>query len=130
MLTDLGPAEDFVDGKFRLLQVRGKEVGVLRRGDSVYVVRNICPHAIGPVCLGYVTRPLTMSEGELRFDDDAGPVVVCPWHRWEYRLSDGRSMRDARFRLQMWPSRVENGHIVAEMPEWARGRQELESEVR
>ena len=126
MITDLGPVDDFVQGEFRVLQVRGKEIGVLLRGEAVYAIRNICPHAVGPVCRGYVTRPLTTSGGEVRFDDEAGPVLVCPWHRWEYRLSDGRGMRDSRFRLQMWPSRVQDGRVVAELPEWSRGRQDPE----
>jgi 3-phenylpropionate/trans-cinnamate dioxygenase ferredoxin subunit len=114
--TDLGPVEEFVDGRFRLLHVRGREVGVLRRGDEVKVIRNICPHAVGPVCKGFVAQPLTASDGEVVFNEESGPVLVCPWHRWEYRLSDGRCLHHPRFHLQMWPAFVENGRVMAELP--------------
>ena len=49
-------------------------VAVFRHGGEVVVLSGRCPHANGPLGLGWI------EEGE----------VVCPLHRWRFRLADGR----------------------------------------
>lgn len=52
----------------------GVRVAVFRSGDQVVALSGRCPHANGPLGLGWI------EDGE----------VVCPLHRWRFRLSDGR----------------------------------------
>ncbi|MGP0063451.1 MAG: Rieske (2Fe-2S) protein [Isosphaeraceae bacterium] len=52
----------------------GVRVGVFRDGENIVALSGRCPHANGPLGLGWI------EEGE----------VVCPLHRWRFRLSDGR----------------------------------------
>ena len=52
----------------------GLRVAVFRDGDEVVALSGRCPHASGPLGLGWI------EEGE----------VVCPLHRWRFRLADGR----------------------------------------
>ena len=46
-------------------------------GGTFYAVSGRCPHANGPLGLGWI------EEGE----------AVCPRHRWRFRLKDGAVMR-------------------------------------
>jgi nitrite reductase/ring-hydroxylating ferredoxin subunit len=50
---------------------------VVRMGDTVHVMHNVCAHAGGP-----------LNEGKL-VDD----CIECPWHGSRYRLSDGFAQR-------------------------------------
>jgi nitrite reductase (NADH) small subunit len=52
----------------------GLRVAVFRSGGEVVALSGRCPHAHGPLGLGWI------EEGE----------VVCPLHQWRFRLSDGR----------------------------------------
>ena len=52
----------------------GVRVAVFRDGENVVALSGRCPHANGPLGLGWI------EEGE----------VVCPLHRWRFRLADGR----------------------------------------
>jgi nitrite reductase (NADH) small subunit len=52
----------------------GVRVAVFRTAEGVVVLSGRCPHANGPLGLGWI------EEGE----------VVCPLHRWRFRLADGR----------------------------------------
>src|SRR3954468_13861162 len=52
----------------------GLRVGIFRLGDDVVALSGRCPHAGGSLGHGWV------EDGE----------VICPLHRWRFRLSDGR----------------------------------------
>jgi nitrite reductase/ring-hydroxylating ferredoxin subunit len=113
--VDLGPLEDFEPGVFSVVEIDGKQLGVLRWGAQVFVVRNVCPHAYGPICEGMVSSRLeSPSVGEMAVDDDT-PVLLCPWHRWEFTLPEGLSVRDPKYRLKTYPAWIEDGRVVARL---------------
>jgi nitrite reductase (NADH) small subunit len=88
--VEAGRVEEFEPGKFRIVEARGHEIGVIRLEDgSFHAVRNYCPHKGAPICKGIVggTWPPT-APGELAFER-AGEVLVCPWHGYEYDLRTG-----------------------------------------
>lgn len=116
MPADLGAVEDFADGKFTIVAVDGQEMGVLRTGEEYLVVRNTCPHAGAPVCTGYLTRGLSGSApGELVISQEEARVLVCPWHRWQFRLSDGRCTNDPTVRLRVYAAYVDDGRVLTDM---------------
>ncbi len=118
MAVDLGPITDFEDGRLAKSEVDGKEFGVLRWGEDVYVFRDVCPHMNAPLSRGICLARVVEDDGvgSLALDPLA-PVVSCPWHRWEFSLSnDGTSLRDERFRVKMYPAWAEDGRLVAELP--------------
>lgn len=66
---------DLVDGRLHRLNVEGQEVVVWKRGAAVGALDNRCPHAQGPLSLGWLQ----------------GETVVCPWHGARFTLTDGRA---------------------------------------
>jgi nitrite reductase/ring-hydroxylating ferredoxin subunit len=46
--------------------------------------------------------------------DESRPVLVCPWHTWEYDLETGRSTTDARFRVRSYPVLVVDGEVFVD----------------
>jgi len=112
---DVAGVDELVDGKPKIVTVAGREVGIIRWRDEVFAIRNICPHQLGPVCAGYA-MPLLVGEadGTIEVDEDT-PVVVCPWHNWEFDARTGRAAwADAPYRLKTYPVQVVAGRVLVD----------------
>ena len=66
--------EELKDGAGRSFDAAGVRVAVFRNGAEVFALSGWCPHSGGSLGHGWV------EDGE----------VVCPLHRWRFRLADGR----------------------------------------
>ena len=110
----VGRLEDFPVGQFRITQVRGVEIGVIRmHNGELRAIRNHCPHRGAPICKGSVTGTWPPCEpGQMRYEMQ-GQVLVCPWHGYEYDLATGRELFQRRAtQLRMYPVAVEDGNVV------------------
>jgi nitrite reductase (NADH) small subunit len=115
--TDLGPAGEFREGVPERTVLEGREFGVLRWGDEAYVFRNVCPHMNAPLSRGACRSRVVRDGVGLLGVDSLAPVVMCPWHRWEFSLSsDGVSLRDDRFKVKMYRAWIEEGRLIADLP--------------
>jgi nitrite reductase/ring-hydroxylating ferredoxin subunit len=117
VIADIGRPEDFVDGTVRIVDVGGREVGVVRWGEEFFAVRNVCPHQAGPVCAGLV-RPNIVSggrPGELAVDL-AVPILACPWHGWEFDVRSGKSISGATQTVRTYAISVEGGRLTVDVP--------------
>lgn len=87
----VGEVHEFDDGVFRVFQIEGRSIGVVRTNRGFFAVLNVCPHQHAPICEGRVGGTMRPSApGEYVYSDDE-PVVSCPWHRWEFELGTGES---------------------------------------
>lgn len=84
---------DLSSAEFTIVEVNGREIGLIRVGDDVHAVRNRCPHMGAKICHGQVGETLTTGSLIGDYDvDERGLVVRCPWHKWEFLLSNGESL--------------------------------------
>jgi len=65
--------EDLPSGTARHVKVGKSDIALVRVGDDVYALSNLCRHAFAPLAEGYVD----------------GYQLVCPWHGWRYDVRDG-----------------------------------------
>ena len=87
-----GKVSDFIEDEFRIVEVPGGSIGVVRTRNGYFAVRNRCPHMGADVCLGTVTSTmLPAGPFEFRLGLESS-VVRCPWHRWEFRIETGESI--------------------------------------
>jgi len=110
---EIGAAEDFRVGEFRILELAGHSIGVIRLADgSIHALRNHCPHKGAPVCRGIVGGTWPPSEpGELAYTQ-ADEVLICPWHGYEYDIRTGRELfRDMPTVLRKFPVRIADGRV-------------------
>ncbi len=56
------------------VEVEGRAIALIRDGESFHALSGRCPHAGGNLGRGW------LEDGE----------VVCPLHRWRFRLIDGK----------------------------------------
>jgi nitrite reductase (NADH) small subunit len=115
-LVRVGAVADFPEGKFTILDVEGREIGVAPVDGRWYAARNVCPHHGAPVCAGKIGGTMMPSEpGELVFDL-AGKIVRCPWHRWEFSLDSGRVLfTDEPGRLRMYKVVIEGDQVFIDL---------------
>jgi nitrite reductase/ring-hydroxylating ferredoxin subunit len=101
--------EDFPPDTRRIVRVGGREIGVFRTAERFYAVRNRCPHQGGPLCAGNVRRRLLSREpGRVELADGT-PLLVCPWHGWQYDLATGESFAPGDLNARSYPVSVEPG---------------------
>ena len=112
----VGSVEEFEENRFRVFEIAGRPIGVVRRGEEFFAVRNRCPHQGAEICGGRVSGTmLASSPGEYRYSD-AEPVLACPWHRWEFRLADGGSVGDVTGkRLVTYEVEVEDREVYVKL---------------
>jgi sulfoxide reductase heme-binding subunit YedZ len=73
----------------------GERIAVFRDGNEIGALTNLCSHQNGPI-------------GEGRIIDGC---VTCPWHGWQYRLSDGCAPPPFTEKLATYPVRIRDGLV-------------------
>lgn len=112
--VDIGAAEDFPDRTLRRVEAAGVELGVCRWGERIYAVRSRCPHQAAPLTEGFLQTGLSAgftADGVEVLADPAEPVVLCPWHRWEFSLVSGESPCPG-YKVRTYPVHVDDGGRV------------------
>jgi nitrite reductase/ring-hydroxylating ferredoxin subunit len=107
MLFEVGRAEDYQEGTIQIVQVDGKEIGIVRWRKKLFAIRNICPHTGGPVC-GNVRSHLTSPRpGATPVIHINRPVLVCAWHKWEFDLHTATAIVDPKLKIKTYPVSAE-----------------------
>lgn len=108
----VGSVEDFVLDEIRLVELEGREIGVVRTAAGFFAIGNRCPHQGGPLCLGRVTGTMLPSRPNEYVYGEEGLVVRCPWHGYEFHLRTGESVGGAvRGRAAVYPVEVRDGVV-------------------
>jgi nitrite reductase (NADH) small subunit len=115
----VGALADFDSTGRVALQADGHELVVFRLAGGFVAYANTCPHMGGPVCEGKVARKIDahlapdgtivehFSERELR--------LVCPWHGFEYDITDGVSIPDGRYVLRRYEVEQEDDLVYVRL---------------
>ena len=119
-LTFVCKRDDIQDGGTRIIHVGRVEIGIIRHAGQFYAYRNLCPHQGGPACEG-VRMPQVVDQigpgGEYlgQTYDENDIHIVCPWHGFEFHLSDGTHCGDSRIRLHKYRIVEKEGGVYVEV---------------
>jgi len=86
------------DGSGKTVEVDGRKIALFNTGGRFYAIDNTCRHRGGP-----------LGEGDLM-----GTTVVCPWHGWEYNVTNGQSVDDPSVKVACFAVRVDGDDILIE----------------
>jgi glutamate synthase domain-containing protein 2/nitrite reductase/ring-hydroxylating ferredoxin subunit len=89
------PLDAITDGRGVVRIVNGAEVALLRSGDTVHAVSNLCPHRGGQL-------------GDGRVEDGK---VICPLHGWDFDLATGISPYNPADTIPTYGCRVVDGTV-------------------
>ena len=98
---------DLPEGGVRVIQTGLVEIGIFYRGGRYYAYQNLCPHQGGPACEGVQMPQVIDVIGEdgsyLGQTYDENDIhIICPWHSYEFHLSDGTHVADKTLRLKKY----------------------------
>jgi nitrite reductase/ring-hydroxylating ferredoxin subunit len=112
----VGTEADFPLDEMRIVEIEGRSVGVIRTPRGFFAMLNRCPHQLAEICRGQVGGTMLPSRPQQYEFSDEALVVRCPWHRWEFELSTGRSFgATTRRRLMTFDVEVKDGSVVVKM---------------
>jgi 3-phenylpropionate/trans-cinnamate dioxygenase ferredoxin subunit len=95
-------------GNRRIVEDGRLSVGVFNVGGSFFALLNRCPHKAAPLCVGRVTGLVTASEPYDFQVEREGEILKCPWHGWEFDITNGRSVFNPhRVRVKAYDVTVE-----------------------
>ena len=110
----IGKSQDFPIGEMKLMELKGRQVGVIRlRCGELRAIMNRCPHKGAPICRGIVGGVWDSSApGEMTFDNNRD-VLMCPWHGFAFDLATGKEVFWKRpASLRMYPIEDSGGEVL------------------
>jgi nitrite reductase/ring-hydroxylating ferredoxin subunit len=94
-LGDLTPARPLA------VDLNGRRVALVRIGEQVHAVGDVCTHQGGP-----------LGEGTVK-----GTRLACPWHGWMYDVRTGQCVFPARGGpVPSYPVRIEGDEVWVDLP--------------
>ncbi|NJN84936.1 MAG: Rieske 2Fe-2S domain-containing protein [Caldilineaceae bacterium] len=92
------------EGARKIVQVDAHSIGLFHHQGRWYALENSCLHRGGPVCTGKLD----------------GNVLVCPWHGYEYDVTNGQLLFDPAAKLPVYPVTVRDGDLYLRIPVFVR----------
>jgi 3-phenylpropionate/trans-cinnamate dioxygenase ferredoxin subunit len=88
----VGRVSELPPGGRKIVEASGRSIGIFNVNGNFHALRNSCPHQAAPLCLGAI-KGMTMPSkpGEYIWDRE-GEILRCPWHGWEFDITNGRSI--------------------------------------
>jgi nitrite reductase/ring-hydroxylating ferredoxin subunit len=96
----IGTVQEIPDGERKLVQLDELSIGVFHYQGGWYALRNSCLHRGGPVCTGTLK----------------GDVLTCPWHGYQYNVTNGQLLVDPTAKLASYPVQVREGVVYVQVP--------------
>jgi 3-phenylpropionate/trans-cinnamate dioxygenase ferredoxin subunit len=113
---EVARVDDLPPGSRVIVELEGQSIGVFNVNGEFLAVLNVCPHELGPVCLGRVGgTTLPSPPGEYRWGRD-GEILACPWHGWEFDLLTSKPLFGTLPNLRRFPVTVIDGAVYVTVP--------------
>jgi NAD(P)H-dependent nitrite reductase small subunit len=75
------------------------QVGLFRTPEGLFAINNVCPHKGAPLHDGFVHHG----------------AVTCPWHQWDFRLSDGACLNVPKVSTKSYAVEERDGAIWVDL---------------
>lgn len=93
---------ELTDRTVQSITVEGKRLVLIKFKDQYFVTESKCPHAGADISQGWCS--------------DNGNLV-CPFHRYEYQLENGRGKIGQGDYLKIYPTKIENQKLYVGLKE-------------
>lgn len=108
----VGNVDEYPEGTHKVVEIKGREIGVFNINHRFYAVPNLCPHQVGPLCTGKVSGTFVTNK-ETNWKQTwqkAGEIVTCPWHGLEFHVPTGQCLAFP-IKLRTYEVVVENNEV-------------------
>jgi nitrite reductase (NADH) small subunit len=94
-------SDDIVAGSTAEIVADGRIFAVYNVDGTFFVLDGICPHAGGPLGKGTLT----------------GQVVTCPWHGWQFDVTDGQHCLNGTLCQPRYDVEILDGQVCIQLPD-------------
>jgi nitrite reductase (NADH) small subunit len=104
--------DEIAEGQAKGFEVGRRRLVLVRSHGRFYALNDQCPHRAARLSDGTVGGTAVPSDvGVVEYGRD-GEILRCPWHGWEFDITNGCSLHDpGRQRVRSYPVHVEDGHV-------------------
>ena len=95
--------DEIPDGERKILNINNVSIGLFHHKGNWYALKNVCLHRGGPVCTGTLE----------------GDTLTCPWHGFQYNVTDGHLLVDGSAHLDSYHVQVRDGEVHLFVPDRA-----------
>jgi nitrite reductase/ring-hydroxylating ferredoxin subunit/hemoglobin-like flavoprotein len=95
--------DEIPEGERKILTINGLSIGLFHHKGNWYALKNVCLHRGGPVCTGTLE----------------GDILTCPWHGFQYNITDGHLLVDESAHLDSYHIKIQDGEIHLFVPDRA-----------
>ncbi|MEE8242164.1 MAG: Rieske 2Fe-2S domain-containing protein [candidate division NC10 bacterium] len=99
-LMKVAQVSDLPPGEGKVVEVEGQPIALFNVDGTFHAIHNTCLHRGGP-----------LGEGDLE-----GAVVTCPWHGWQYDVTNGTKVRNPDVKVASFEVQVEGSDVLVELP--------------
>lgn len=91
--------DEIPPGTVRELQIEGKAVTLANVDGKLYALNNTCLHRGGP-----------LGQGSL-----SGKIVTCPWHGWQYDVTNGKVVQNPAVGVDCYATEVRGQDVFVDI---------------
>jgi nitrite reductase (NADH) small subunit/3-phenylpropionate/trans-cinnamate dioxygenase ferredoxin subunit len=96
----VGKVADVPVGGTKVVSVNQKDVAIFNVSGEFFAIDDLCPHMGASLSGGHV--------------EDG--CVICPWHYWRFRLTDGAWADSPRVKTGAYPVHIVGDELQLEVP--------------
>ena len=97
---EAGKLDDWSVGQGREMLIAGRVVAIFRTDEHrFFAVDGMCAHQGGPIAQGKLDHK----------------CVTCPWHGWQYNITDGVNLLTQKKMLDCFAVEVREGSVYIEV---------------
>ena len=97
--TKVTTKSELAPGKCKAAEVNGRNLAIYNVNGTFYVTDNTCAHQGGP-----------LGEGLLQ-----GSVITCPWHAWQFDVTNGESVFDSETKVATFAVRIDDNDVLVDL---------------
>jgi nitrite reductase (NADH) small subunit len=90
---------ELAPGTIRELEIGGKTIALANVDGKFYAINNTCLHQGGP-----------LGEGDLE-----GKIVTCPWHGWQYDITNGKEVQNPSAGVNCYPTELRGEEVFVDV---------------
>jgi len=90
---------DIPEGSAKAVNIGNKNVAIFHHQGQFYAIDDMCMH-----------MGASLAEGEV---EDC--IVTCPWHGWQFRISDGTWVNSPKLKTKAYNVRVQGDEVQLEV---------------
>lgn len=87
-------------GTIREFEVNGTPVAIANVAGKLFAINNTCLHQGGP-----------LGEGDLE-----GNIVTCPWHGWQFNVTNGKEVQNPSAAVACYPTEIRGEEVFVDLP--------------